>query len=283
MHRFSLLPLALLVAGALLVPVLPVSAEVAIVLNSKDDDMSLIDPKTYQVIKRVPLGKEPHHLIPTPDDKHIVVGNAAGNDLVLLDPLTGEIVKRVPRIPDPYHLGFSPDKKWFVITANRLNRVDIYRYENGEFKAAGKVPLAQVTSHMAFTPDSQTVFITVQETHQVAAIDLATQKIKWIAPTGKQPAGIWLTPDNKHLLVGITGEDFVEILSPADGKSLKKLVTGKGAHNFIPKGDKRHAFLTNRVDNTISVIDMLELKIVETFAVPGGPDDMEITADGKEL
>ncbi|MEK7839988.1 MAG: YncE family protein, partial [Pseudomonadota bacterium] len=132
--RFSILLAALLTA-------IPTArAEFAFVLNSKDDDISLIDTKTYQVVRRIPVGKEPHHLIPTPDNKRLIVANAAGNDLVIFDPHTAEVLQRIPRIPDPYHLGFSPNQKWFVITANRLNRVDIYHHDQGQLKLAAKIP-----------------------------------------------------------------------------------------------------------------------------------------------
>jgi YVTN family beta-propeller protein len=48
-------------------------------------------------------------------------------------------------------------------------------------------------------------------------------------------------------------------------------------------GDKRRLLVTNRVSNSVSIIDMNTLSVLETFAVPGGPDCMELTADGKEL
>jgi YVTN family beta-propeller protein len=64
---------------------------------------------------------------------------------------------------------------------------------------------------------------------------------------------------------------------------VRKIVTASGAHNFIPMGDKRRLLVTNRVANSISIIDMNTLSVLETFKVPGGPDDMEVTADGKEL
>lgn len=258
-------------------------AEIAVVLNSRDDDMSLIDTTTYKVVKRVPLGKEPHHLIPTPDGKHIILGNAAGNDMVLLDATSGDIVKRYPRIPDPYHLGYSPDQKWFVVTANRLDRVDIYRHDNGNFALAAKVPMPKTTSHIAFSPDSGTVYVTVQESHEVAAIDLPTQQVKWKVKTGTQPAGIWLTPDTKHALVGVMGEDYVDVLATGDGKSVKHIKTGKGAHALWPRGDGKHVFITNRVDNTVSTIDMHKLEVVDSFPVPGGPDCIEIRKDGSEM
>ena len=92
-----------------------------------------------------------------------------------------------------------------------------------------------------------------------------------------------MLPDNKRLLVALTGEDAIVEIDPKDGALKGRLRTGKGAHNFWPKGDGRHYFLSNRMENTISLIDSQEMKVVQTIKVWGGPDDMEITADGKEL
>ncbi|HRH06602.1 MAG TPA: YncE family protein, partial [Burkholderiaceae bacterium] len=48
-------------------------------------------------------------------------------------------------------------------------------------------------------------------------------------------------------------------------------------------GDKRHVLASNRVANTISKIDTQTLEVVGSFPGPGGPDDMEVSADGKLL
>ena len=42
-------------------------------------------------------------------------------------------------------------------------------------------------------------------------------------------------------------------------------------------------FLSNRVANTISKIDLSTLQVVETYPAPGGPDCMDVSADGKLL
>ena len=62
-------------------------------------------------------------------------------------------------------------------------------------------------SHMAFSADSATAFITLQGSDQLAAVDLSTQQVKWAMPAGKQPAGVYMTPDNKYLLVGVMDSD----------------------------------------------------------------------------
>lgn len=255
----------------------------AYVLNSNDNDYSIIDMDTYEEVRRVPVGKGPHHLVLTPDKKYLVVGNATSNELVLVDPESGDIVKRIKKIADPYHLAFSPDGKWFVANGNRLDRVDVYRYNDGEFTLAKRVPLPKRPSHMAYTANSQQVFITLQDSNEVAAITLADQSVAWTVEVGPLPAGIWLTPDQKYLLVAHTGGDDLDILSAKDGSFVKKLRTDKGAHNFTAVGDGKHLLLSNRVAGNISVIDYHQLKEVERFKVPGGPDDMELTNDGKEL
>ena len=101
--------------------------------------------------------------------------------------------------------------------------------------------------------------------------------------TGKQPAGIWMTPDDRYLLVAITGESHLEIYDWRARKLVKRTLHGPGAHNFAAQGDGRNVFLSNRMGNTISLFDQQTLEVKETFPVPGGPDCMEITQDGKQL
>lgn len=258
-------------------------ASVVVVLNSRDASISLLDQATYKELGTIPVGKEPHHLMATPDNKSLIVASAMGNELVLLDPKTGQVQSRIKDIIDPYQIGFSPDQRWFVANALRLDHVDIYRYNGKEMKLAKRLPLAKLPSHMAFSADSSTVFITQQGSDQISAIDLATQTVKWTMQVGKLPAGITVTPDDKYLLVGIMGSDYVEVIDWRARKSIKKIKAGEGAHNFRAMGDRRHVFVSNRISNTINIIDQQKLENIGTIDVPGGPDCMELTDDGKYL
>jgi DNA-binding beta-propeller fold protein YncE len=48
-------------------------------------------------------------------------------------------------------------------------------------------------------------------------------------------------------------------------------------------GDGRHVLLSNRVANTVSKINLQTLQVVSTFKVPGGPDCMDVSRDGRTL
>ncbi|OYY21643.1 MAG: hypothetical protein B7Y05_01930 [Polynucleobacter sp. 24-46-87] len=258
--------------------------KLAVVLNSGEATVSLIDMPSRKVIKTVPVGKEPHHLMMTPDQKTLLIANAAGNDVVLMNPTTGELIGKIPDIIDPYQIGYSPNHKWFVSNGNRLDRVDVYYAQGADLKLAKSIKLGKTPSHVAFTADSKIAFITLQDSNELAAIDLDTQTVIWKMITGKVPAGVWMTPGDQYLLVGITGEDNVQVIDWKNRKEVKRIFTGKGAHNFRPLGDKKHVFVSNRIASTISMINMQTLeKTGDITGLPAGPDDMEITPDGKTM
>ncbi|WP_363925346.1 cytochrome D1 domain-containing protein [Polynucleobacter sp. GWA2_45_21] len=258
--------------------------KLAVILNSGEATVSLIDMPSRKVIKAVPVGKEPHHLMMTPDQKTLLIANAAGNDVVLMNPTTGELTGRIPDIIDPYQIGYSPNHKWFVANGNRLDRVDVYHAQGADLKLAKSIKLGKTPSHVAFTADSKIAFITLQDSNELAAIDLDTQTVIWKMTTGKVPAGVWMTPGDQYLLVGITGEDNVQVIDWKNRKEVKRIFTGKGAHNFRPLGDKKHVFVSNRIASTISMINMQTLeKTGDITGLPAGPDDMEITPDGKTM
>ncbi len=255
------------------------------VLNSLDANVSVIDPVTWQVTQRIATGREPHHLYLTPDEKSVIVANAGSDSLTFIDPRTAEVQRVVRGTLDPYQLRFSPDMKWFVTVANRLNHIDIYRWDGKELTLAKRIPSGKTPSHIWIDTKSTTAYATMQDSDELVAVDLVTQTLKWRVKTGAMPADVFGTPDDKHLLVGLTGSDHVQVfdVTGPQAKWVESITTGEGAHAFRAVGDGRHVFVGNRVANTINKIDYTKLESVAQFNAPGGPDCMEVTADGKLL
>ena len=255
------------------------------VLNSLDASVSVIDPGSWSETKRIPTGKEPHHMYLSPDEKSLLIANALSDTLTFIDPRTAEIQRVVPDVLDPYQLRFSPNMKWFVTAANRLNHIDIYRWDGKNMALVKRVATGKTPSHLWIDSKSTTIYSTMQDSDELVAVDLATQTIKWRTPTGAMPADVYGTANDKTLLVGLTGGEGVEVYD-VSGKTpvrTKVIATGKGSHAFRAAGDKRHVFVSNRVANTISKIDLQTLESVATYPAPGGPDCMDVSADGKLL
>ena len=153
------------------------------VLNSLDASVSVIDPKTWKVTRQIPTGKQPHHLYLTPDEKSVIVANAGGDSLSFIDPKTAQVQRMVRGTVDPYHLRFSPDMKWFITVANRLDHIDIYRWDGQTPQLAKRIPSGKTPSHLWIDSQSTTAYASMQDSDELVAVDLATQTLKSVSYT----------------------------------------------------------------------------------------------------
>ena len=246
----------------------------AIVLNSGEATLSVIDMASRTELRRVPVLREPHHVALTPDGRDLLVGDSSGNELIALDPRSGEVRRRIPTA-NPYHLAFSPDGAWFIVTGLARNQVDIY--DAATMQMVKRFPLRSMPSHIAYAPDSSMAFVTLQGTNRLAAFDLKRQTPLWNVEVGRTPAGVvW---HGGKLLVANMGTDGIVAVDPVDGTVERKIKTGRGAHQIFPSPDGRLLYVNNRVDGTTTALGAATLEHVRTYSVPGGPDCMEITAD----
>ncbi len=268
-----LLPAILAVALAL--PGLA-RANLVYVLNSADASISVVDSISREEVRRIPVLREVHHLILTPDRRELMVGDSGGNELLFLDPATAEVTRR-ERFSNPYHMEHSPDGRYLVVTSLRRDQVDIYEAGSRTLLARLKVP--DKPSHLAFSPDSRFVYVTLQGARRLMAIDLAERKPVWSVEVGSQPAGvIW---NNGRLLVGVMGSDYVAVVNPAEARLERTVFVGRGAHTIFPGPDGRALYVTSRVDSRITVLDPQTLEPKARWDIPGGPDCIAFDPEGR--
>jgi YVTN family beta-propeller protein len=251
------------------------AAGLAFVVNSNSASISVIDMSERKELRRVPALREPHHLMLSPDGKSLLIGDTAGNEMLFLDPATGAVQRRVP-VADPYQLGFSPNGKFLVVNGLARNQVDVY--DPATMTLVKRFPAPSMPSHMAFSPDSGTVFVSLQGSNKLAAFDLTKMEPLWVEPVGPTPAGVMFL--HGKVLVANMGGDYVAVVDPKTGQVTDKIVTGKGAHNLFLSPDKKILWVNNRVSGTTTALDAQTLKLMRSYNIPGGPDDIDFSPDG---
>ena len=266
---------ALLVIALLLCGVAARAQGIAIVLNSGDATLSLIDMAHGTETKRLPVLREPHHVALSPDGRDLLVGDSAGNEIIMLDPRSGEIKRRIP-VANPYHLMFSPNGRWLSVTGLARNQVDIY--DAASMTLVKRFPVSSMPSHLAYAPDSSMVYATLQGTNRLIAIDLRRQAVVWNQEVGPVPAGVvW---HNGMLLVANMGSDHFAVVDPVDGRVGARIRTGRGAHQLFLSPDKKTLWVNNRVDGTTVALDATTYALIRSYRVPGGPDCIDFAPDG---
>jgi YVTN family beta-propeller protein len=268
----------------------------------------VVDGKTLQVTKRVPLSGSPNLIQLTPDGKRMYVSINLRWDVVsnfpqlqaepsggvdVLDAASFEKIKTIS-IPGGIHdMYITPDGKYVVAGANR-NEVPAckcgvsaptnlgYVIDTQTNEIAWTWTMSPAASPMAISkkPDGSTDKIYAENggDNGFRVIDFDTHAVSSfvknpdIAPALRNRGGshgIGITSDQKTLLVNSGRNSAVYAYSLPDLKLIGGApLSGKGANWLVIAPDDKTVYVANPETNNVSVVDIATMK--ETAVIPVG-------------
>ncbi|WP_211464780.1 YncE family protein [Collimonas silvisoli] len=268
--------------------------------NLRSNDVYVIDPATFKVIDKFPVGRSPQHVVPAWDLQTLwVANNAEGRpdgSLTPIDPKTGKPGKEI-KVDDPYNMYFTPDGKEAIVVVEAHAQLDFRDPHTMALKSSLPVPECKGINHADFSIDGKYALFTCEFGGKLAKIDLVNRKVAGYLLLDKKgmPQDIRISPDGKAFFVADMMADGVYVV---DGDSFTKtgfIKSGAGAHGLYPSRDGSKLYVANRGSNrihgqrhgagSISVIDFATRQVVANWPIPGGgsPDMGNVSADGKML
>ncbi|MEA2933119.1 MAG: hypothetical protein QOI56_1904 [Actinomycetota bacterium] len=249
--------------------------------NSAAGTVSVIDPATFAVIDRIPVGKVPHHITPSWDLSRLFVNNTESNSLTVFEPRSGKPMETIP-ITDPYNLYFTPDGTKAIVVAERFQRLDVY--DPSSWQQIGSVPIPWAgVDHGDFTADGRYFLASTEFSGQLVKVDTQSLEVVAHVALGGLPIDVKMSPDGAVAYVTNQGRHGVSIVDPVSMAEIGFLKTGKGAHGLNVSRDTTAMYVSNRLDGSISVIDLATRQVRATWAVGGSPDMLQVSADGSQL
>ena len=268
--------------------------------NLRSNDVYVIDPSTFKVVDKFPVGRSPQHVVPAWDLKTLwVTNNAEGrNDgsLTPIDPKTGKPGKADP-VDDPYNMYFTPDGKEAIVVAEAFARLDFRDPHTMALKSRLSAPECKGINHADFSIDGKYAIFTCEFGGKLVKIDMVNRKVLGYLLLNKRgmPQDIRVSPDGKVFYVADMMADGVYLIDGDSFKQIGFIKTGVGTHGLYPSRDATKLYVANRGSNkvhgprggpgSVSVIDFATRKVVANWPIPGGgsPDMGNVTADGKWL
>jgi YVTN family beta-propeller protein len=268
--------------------------------NRKSNDVAVIDPATFKVVDRYPVGIHPQHVVPSWDLKTLWVNNNAEHrtdgSVTPIDPLTGKPGTAIP-VDDPYNMYFTPDGSAAIIVAEAHKRLDFRDPHSMALKYSIATPKCGGINHADFAIDGRYAIFTCEFTGTLAKIDLVERKVVgYLKPSkGKMPQDVRVSPDGKLFYIADMKADGLFLIDGDKFAEVGFIATGVGTHGLYPSRDGTQLYIANRGSNrvfnkpggkgSISVLDFSTRKVVKTWPVPGGgsPDMGNISIDGKTL
>jgi YVTN family beta-propeller protein len=281
-----------------------VSPDGARIYISEEADFTLtvIDGKTQQVTKKIPLSGNPNLVDITPDGRWIYVAialtyndlsdfprvkaNASGG-VDVIDAVSLQKVKTISMKGGVHDLNVTPDGKYVIVGNARGGQANVMTVvDTRTNEIAWTLPMTPSPSPMAISKNAdgstKSIFAQNGRDNGFQVIDFATRKItntiKLPDITGQQqnpfgpPAashGIMVTPDQKTLLVNSRLNSAIYSYSLPDLKYLGvATLGGKGAGWLTISPDSKTAYVANEHTNNVSVVDIASMK--ETARIPVG-------------
>lgn len=285
----------------------PSKAGVLVIAYMAESRVALVDGTTYQTLATLEVGKNPHEVRVSRDGRHAYV--AAGKVITALD-LKGRRVRATFDLGSysAHDIRVSRDGRRIWAACAPAQAILELDSETGNILKTYKTD-QQGSWFVEITPDERKIYTPNLEGKSVSVIDRATGQVKVIR-FADPVYGIDITPDGKQ--VWVSGRDLAVIdtstdevvgrikaseaetgrirLTP-DGKKVvvalaKKLAVfdvktrrliGETDLGASPKvltlsADGRRAFLSNPDDNSVSVVDVVAGKQLDTFETGKQPD-----------
>ncbi len=249
--------------------------------NSDAHTLTVIDPKTFEVVAHYGTGFVPHHVTPAWDMTKLYVNNTSGNTLQVIDPRTGRITETFG-IVDPYNLYFTPDGSKAIVVAERYQRLDYRNPSTWELIKTVPIPGSGV-DHLDFSFDGRYLIASDEFSGHVVKVDNVTMEVTGVMYVGGLPIDVKMSPDGSVFYVANQGLHGVHIIDPETMTEIGFLPTGRGAHGLNYSRDIRRLFVSNRLGGSISVIDVATRTVTATWSVGGSPDMLQVSTDGSQL
>jgi YVTN family beta-propeller protein len=145
------------------------------------------------------------------------------------------------------------------------------------------------------------LYVSCEESGEIAVIDTATDARVATWPVGKRPRGLRLSPDGRKLYVALSGSpnagppgkepkqlaepdrsaDGIAELEVAGGKRLRLLPSGQDPESFDLSRDGRTLYASNEETAQATVIDLAGARIRKVVTVGGEPEGVRVRPDGK--
>lgn len=275
------------------------------VANTLGNDISVIDLSTGQEIKRLGADHFPKYIALSHDGQHVYVSNLMAriepydqpplSQLTVVDTARKVVSQRieVPGVIQLRHIAEvpSPAGGYLIIPFMRPKNLNpLIQIEQGWYMTHGIAVVRPSQGGVRSGRSSPVTEILLDDIDHYYADGF----------------GAATTPDGRWALVTSSGANIVSVINtaklqevitqvpPAQREALanrldsarkfvvRRLRTGRNPTDIAVSPDGRFAYIANRTDDTVSVVDVRELKIASTIDL-GGPKKITVARRGQQV
>jgi len=250
-----------------------------------------IDTATDRIIWSTYVEGSPNHLAVSPDGKRLYVPLFDRNHILVLDARSGELVERWHSFLGNHTLELSKDGKTLYVGNMVAQVISAYDTAGGPGgKLIKRFAADAAVRPLVLDPSEKNLIYQLDHLHGFKVRDVATGEIKKSINLPAMPNdvklpefypytvdhGLRASPDGKLLLAAGSLVGYVAAYSLPDYNFLGTIKVGEDPNWIRFRGDSKIAFVSNRGSNTISILDLQQMKEIKQVPIGQSPERLDV-------
>jgi YVTN family beta-propeller protein len=275
------------------------------VANTLGDDISLVDLQTGREVKRLQAGHYPEYITLSRDGNRVFVANLLAritpadqppvSELTVID--TGhEIVAarvNVPGVIQMRHITELPPSAggYLLIPFMRPKNLNpLVQIQQGWYLTHGLAVIRPAAAATDGPKQYRVAEVLLDDIDHYYADDFGvavTPDGRWalVTASGANVVSVVDTAKLRHLLLSTPPARQQELANRLDSASrfvAERLAVGRNPTDVVASPNDHFAYIANRMDDTVSVVDMRRMQIAATIDL-GGPKEISRQRSGERL
>ena len=247
-----------------------------ITANKDDDNISVIDRASGQLIKHIAVGKNPEFVRVYKDLVFVSTepsstggpppkpGEAAKTDddddkvpaiIAVIDLKKGKKVRQIVGGPETEGVEFSKDGKKIIITNEADNTITIHNFATGKLiKTISTKEYGDRPRGMKVSPDGSYYVATLEYGNKFIVLDKKFNVIRTVE-TGQAPYGVSFDKKGERIFVATSKEKALQVFDAKTFEKIKDISTGNRCWHFSFTPDDKQILLACGKSQAVMVID----------------------------
>ena len=230
--------------------------------------------------KSLALGDLPLNIAVSSGKKYMAVTNNGQSvqSIQLIDVKSEKILDSIVIARSWYGLKFSADEKKLYASGGNDNRILQYGIVKNKLLLQDSILLGKKwpekisPAGIELDEEKRIMYVVTKENNSLYIIDLKTKKITKQLPLGGEGYTCLLSPDKKALYISCWGCDKLLVLDTKTNAFTAGINVGDNPNDLCLTRKGRFLFVANANDNSVSVINLAQNKVIETFNTALYPD-----------
>ena len=236
-------------------------------------NITIIDAKAKQVVKRIDVDGISHHSAITPDGRYALATHTTAANISIIDLQDKTLLRTLSTGPVPNYVLVSSDGKFAYVSNsgnNTVSEIAVDQWTVRRSFVTGATP-----EHMVFSSDEKILYVINVGDNSVTAISLANGKSIATYPVGQGPHGIDISDDGKRLFVSNKQSNTLTQIDVETGDSRSRTLDPAPYHVKTIDGTGK-LYVSSRAKPMIWVLDQTSLEVIGRIPIKGEGHQMSV-------